>query len=265
METFLKLDYQLLNNKNLSLNQKVIIAFLQSFQAVNKYCFHTQMEMSEKLGIPIATLKREIKFLLENNIIFKEPKSLKDGKRQYKNRKSLIFIDENNQPKTETTPVFIESLPSVTSVIITPVKKTKIVTETLPVIIPVIPTLVPVKDELPVSDKVEIPELVVLFDNQFQDDDSEVLAILDNSFNNEIQDKIETPIIEDKILTDKILTDKELRFELENCINDLKVEMRKKNDMVNYYNLDILEKDFTTLPTDLIINFIEELKLQETA
>ena len=260
METFLKLDYQLLNNKNLSLNQKVIIAFLQSFQAVNKYCFHTQMEMSEKLGIPIATLKREIKFLLENNIIFKEPKSLKDGKRQYKNRKSLIFIDENNQPKTETTPVFIESLPSVTSVIITPVKKTKIVTETLPVIIPVIPTLVPVKDELPVSDKVEIPELVVLFDNQFQDDDSEVLAILDNSFNNEIQDKIETPIIEDKILTDK-----ELRFELENYINDLKVIMRKKNDMMNYHNLDVLEKEFPTLPTDLIINFIEELKLQETA
>lgn len=260
METFLKLDYQLLNNKNLSLNQKIIIAFLQSFQAVNKYCFHTQMEMSEKLGIPIATLKREIKFLLENNVIFKEPKSLKDGKRQYKNRKSLIFIDENNQPKIVVTPIIKETLPSVTSVIITPAKVTEVVSETLPVIIPVIPTPLTVKDELPVSDKVEIPELVIFFENQFQDDDSEVLTILDNSFNNEIQEKIEAPIIEDKILTDK-----ELRFELENCINDLKVEMRKKNDMVNYYNLDVLEKDFTTLPTDLIINFIEELKLQEIA
>lgn len=96
MKTFIKLDNELLANTGYTLTQKVIISKIKGFQDNDMYCFETQENLSIQLCIPLRTLKRDIKTLCDNGIIFKEKKSLKDNKHQFKNRKVIVFVDDNN-------------------------------------------------------------------------------------------------------------------------------------------------------------------------
>lgn len=96
MKTFLKIDSTLLANVNYTPTEKLFIAYLQSYQNDNKYCFDTQEELSKVFGICLRNIKYLIKDLRERGIIFMVPKSQIDHKSQYKNRKAIILVDDNN-------------------------------------------------------------------------------------------------------------------------------------------------------------------------
>ena len=103
-ELFLQLEYKLLQDKRLSLSQVLIISYLKSYQHQknDQYFYDTQENLSKILNIKLRTLKSDIKYLLELGIIFFKTKSAIDGKRQYKNRKAIIFVYAKNPlPKKE--------------------------------------------------------------------------------------------------------------------------------------------------------------------
>jgi len=95
-ELFIKLDYQLIQRTDITLYQKLIIAYLKSFQANNKVCYQTQEEIAETLSFSISTVKKNIKNLKERNIIkigmFSE---FGIKKNQFKNRKATVYIEND--------------------------------------------------------------------------------------------------------------------------------------------------------------------------
>jgi len=93
---FIQVEYKLLQDSRLSLSQVIIISYFKGYQRQEGYFYDTQENLSMILGIPIATLKRDIKYLIQLGIIFFTPKGHVDGKRQYKNRKAIILVDEKN-------------------------------------------------------------------------------------------------------------------------------------------------------------------------
>jgi len=95
-ELFIQVDYKLLQDPRFSLSQTIIISYFKGYQREDGFFYDTQENLSKILGISLPTLKRDIKYLLELGIIFFKTKSDIDGKRQYKNRKAIIFVDEKN-------------------------------------------------------------------------------------------------------------------------------------------------------------------------
>ena len=95
-ELFIKLDYQLIQRTDITLHQKLIIAYLKSFQVNNKVCYQTQEEIAETLSFSISTVKKNIKNLKERNIIkigmFSE---FGIKKNQFKNRKATVYIEND--------------------------------------------------------------------------------------------------------------------------------------------------------------------------
>lgn len=89
-ENFIKVSTELRRRTDISSTEKIILAYLLSFQANNQVCYQTEEELSFELGISLSTLKRSIVTLIEMNICYKEKASLHTGKRQYKNRKAII-------------------------------------------------------------------------------------------------------------------------------------------------------------------------------
>lgn len=142
METFIKIKSNLLSRKDLTATQKIIISYVESYQVNGNILYETMSEISEKLGMSLPTLKRNVKNLIKLDIIkhikicnitkdayaksiLDKSKNPKPVKRQYKNRKALILnemsdsnevIEENNTPtpKTEVKPVeVIKTTPEV--------------------------------------------------------------------------------------------------------------------------------------------------------
>jgi predicted transcriptional regulator len=112
-ENFIKVSTELRRRKDISPTEKLIISYLLSFQSNNQVCFQTEDELSFELGMPIRTIKRTIKRLVEVGVFYKEKASLHTGKRQYKNRKAIIVnisILSNEIKKDEPIPVEVEKV-----------------------------------------------------------------------------------------------------------------------------------------------------------
>jgi len=94
MENFIKLDYELLKRADINIEEKLIIAYIQRWQKSNKYCYETQEEISEILGIKLTTFKDRLKSLKNKKIIF----TSNDRKYliPFNNRKAIILVDEEN-------------------------------------------------------------------------------------------------------------------------------------------------------------------------
>lgn len=92
-ETFLKFDYQLIKD-GYSTNQVLIICYLKSFQATNKFCRQNQKDIAKLFGIPFSTFKKELKILLDKGIIFTS--NNKKYIKAFSNRKALILVDDKN-------------------------------------------------------------------------------------------------------------------------------------------------------------------------
>lgn len=101
-EDFLQITYSLLKDKTLSTSQKILISYLKSFQRTKgEYCYDTQENIANDLGFALITIKKDIKELTEKNIIFLEKKRDLIGGKQYKNRKAIILVDDNNPLPTK--------------------------------------------------------------------------------------------------------------------------------------------------------------------
>lgn len=96
MKNFIKLNTNLLSRKDINSNGKLLIAYLNSFQSSNLICHQTKKELSEAIGIPLGTLKDLITKLKSLDIIFSTPMKSYSNKRQFKNRKAMILVDENH-------------------------------------------------------------------------------------------------------------------------------------------------------------------------
>tara|TARA_R110001599_G_scaffold305946_1_gene512380 strand:+ start:63 stop:656 length:594 start_codon:yes stop_codon:yes gene_type:complete len=86
--TFLKLDYRLLETFNLT--EAGLISLCLSFEAANKTLFKTNAEIGKQLNIPIATLNRLIKTLVDGGYIIKDRVTIK----AFQNRKALVTTNK---------------------------------------------------------------------------------------------------------------------------------------------------------------------------
>ena len=100
-DTFMKLDFELLKRTDLTIEEKLIISYLKSYQINGKVCYQTQEDISITLGLTTIMLKRKIKELQLKKIIF-----LSNDRKYlipFQNRKAIILVDNNNPlPIAET-------------------------------------------------------------------------------------------------------------------------------------------------------------------
>jgi DNA-binding Lrp family transcriptional regulator len=108
---FFKVYYNdILSNKKLNSNEKLLIFYLKSFQDNNKVCFQTQNDIADILGLSPKTLEKVIYSLKKQELIF----TSNDRKylTPFNNRKAIILVDENNPlPSTEEEPNAITDEP----------------------------------------------------------------------------------------------------------------------------------------------------------
>jgi len=95
METFIKLNKELLKRKDITSTQKLIISYLQSYQINNKYYFGGEPQLAEELGLSHPTLRDNIKALEKKKIIFKSQED-KYIQHTFQNRKCIVLVDSNN-------------------------------------------------------------------------------------------------------------------------------------------------------------------------
>ncbi|WP_067150833.1 hypothetical protein [Pseudotamlana agarivorans] len=94
-ETFVKLDYKLLQRTDITLHQAIIIAHIKSYQLNNKYCIETDVEMAEKLNMSLSCIEKNLAIFSKRKMI--ETKSFKElgiSKKQFKGRKAKVYIEE---------------------------------------------------------------------------------------------------------------------------------------------------------------------------
>lgn len=94
--TFIQIDNQLLQRKDLNGIEKIYISYLQSFERNGNYCYETINEIAEKIGVNSKRVQRINEKLIQKQIIkrgcFKE---FGIKKNQYKNRKATILVTAN--------------------------------------------------------------------------------------------------------------------------------------------------------------------------
>ena len=95
METFIKLEKELLKRKDITSTQKLIISYLQSHQTNKLYWFAGEPKLSEELGLSLPTLKDNIKTLEKKKIIFKS-EDKKHIQHRYNKRKAIVLVDKDN-------------------------------------------------------------------------------------------------------------------------------------------------------------------------
>lgn len=147
----------------------------------------------------------------------------------------IIIIDQPTEPvlvpQTPSTTIVIPSLALeevTTNTVVTPVADDKIVTE-----------------ETPLKTEIKSDKIIRQVLNERLD------IVLEETKNHGI-------VLEEKVNYEEI-TDKEIRHYLDNQLNDLKVKARKADDMENYNKLDVLEKNFNETPTEIIIEFFDDI------
>ena len=102
-DTFTKLESELLARTDLNLGEKVIIAYINSFQSNNKYCFEEQKTIAVKIGVSIRTLEGILSSLKKKGLIFTSTKKEYFNRNKFQNRKAIIAVDENNPLPTSST------------------------------------------------------------------------------------------------------------------------------------------------------------------
>jgi DNA-binding GntR family transcriptional regulator len=93
-EKFMKVYYEFLNRKDITLTQGIILSYLKSYQDNEMICFESEKELAKMLKTSLSTVHRSIKDLEEKELIFKS----QDRKYliAYHNKKAIILVDENN-------------------------------------------------------------------------------------------------------------------------------------------------------------------------
>ena len=105
--TFARISTEIMKDKSLSPLHKLILGFLDTYQnkpdgsSTKMVWYNTQENLAEELGVSLKTLTDAIRVLEGKGIIFQPKKGLIDKKAQYKNRKAIILVDENNPLPTE--------------------------------------------------------------------------------------------------------------------------------------------------------------------
>lgn len=98
---FLKLQYDLITDKNITSNEFRIYTYLLSLYNAEKQCAYPSMEfIAERLNISIATVKRAIKKLVKlGYIAITKKKGINGNFNTYTNLKHLIGTKEDNNEK----------------------------------------------------------------------------------------------------------------------------------------------------------------------
>lgn len=110
MENYSRVPDSIRRNENLTSTEKLFMGYLYTYQnkVVGKkivptgtYCFDKQTNLAYELGVNLKTITNTISSLEEKGLIFKAKKGKIDGKSQYKNRKAIIMVDDNNPLPTK--------------------------------------------------------------------------------------------------------------------------------------------------------------------
>ena len=102
METFIKLQKELLKRKDITSTDKLIISYLQSYQINNNYYFGGVPQLAQELGLKTDTLYKVIDKLEKKKIIFKSQED-KYIQHTFQNRKCIVLVDSNNPYPTDNT------------------------------------------------------------------------------------------------------------------------------------------------------------------
>jgi transcription initiation factor IIE alpha subunit len=101
MEKFLKIDWELLDNTNVSFLGAGLISYIKSYQINGKYCYHKDDELAKLFKVSRSTIIRELKELMNMGLIFKS--NDKKYLIPFNNKKATILVDNNNPlPIAET-------------------------------------------------------------------------------------------------------------------------------------------------------------------
>jgi hypothetical protein len=113
MENYTRIPDSIRKNKSLSPTEKLILGYLYTYQnklvgkkviSTGNYYYDTQAILAEELGTYLREIERALFTLKQKGLIFQTKKSLVDGKSQYKNRKAIIMVDDNNPLPTIDVP-----------------------------------------------------------------------------------------------------------------------------------------------------------------
>lgn len=114
MENYTRIPDSIRKDKSLTSTEKLILGYLYTYQnkivgkkiiSTQTYYYDTQAALAEELGTYLREIERCIASLKTKGLIFQKKKNEVDGKNQFKNRKAIIMVDENNPlPIKETIP-----------------------------------------------------------------------------------------------------------------------------------------------------------------
>lgn len=155
----------------------------------------------------------------------------------------ILTIDEINPIIIEqpTEPVLVPKIPS-TTIVIPSLALEEVTTNT---------EVTPVAD-----DKIVTEETLLKTEIK---SDKIIRQVLDERLDIVLEETKNDVIVLEEKVNDEEITDKEIRHYLDNQLNDLKVKARKADDMETYNKLDVLEKDFKKIPTEIIIEFFDDI------
>ncbi len=113
MENYTRIPDSIRKNKSLTSTEKLILGYLYTYQnklvgkkviSTGNYYYDTQAILAEELGTYLREIERALFTLKQKGLIFQTKKSLVDGKSQFKNRKAIIMVDDNNPLPTIDVP-----------------------------------------------------------------------------------------------------------------------------------------------------------------
>ena len=102
-EEFIKIQLDLLNRKDITPTEKLVIAYLKSLQSNNNYHYAGVPSLAECLGMKKDNLNKVITKLEDKKIIFKSSDK-KYIQKRYNQRMAIVLVDNNNPYPTNNTP-----------------------------------------------------------------------------------------------------------------------------------------------------------------
>lgn len=227
---FLKISNELLASAEITSSEKIFFSYIIGWQTNGKVCFESNSSIAKNLGMKVSGLRSLIRRANKKYDFFQSTQfdiELKRSDNTTSKHEIRVDVELLKEFLNEIVSLNVEKIISSAGVFAT---NSEVVE-------------VPIKTDV-VSAKIPSEGIIhsPVFPLQFEESINDVATLEEKGNNEEI-------------------TDQQIRFQLENLLNDLKVKSIKAKDMDTYNKLDVLEKDFKNTSTDIIIEFLDESKL----
>lgn len=226
---FLKISNDLLASTKITSSEKLFFSYIIGWQNNGKVCFESNSNIATHLGKTVSGLRSLITRANKKYDFFQST--------QY----DIDLTRSDNATSTHEIKVDVDLLKKFLNVIVLPNEKEIIV-----------PTAEMIANN---PEAVEAPIKAEVLTGKALSEVNKHNHIIPPMLE---ETKYDVPTLEEKANNEEI-TDEEVRFQLENLLNDLKVKSRKVEDMDTYNKLDVLEKNFSDSPTELIIEYLHEI------